>query len=297
MSVGVLLSYHYFGDRPIEDTCGDWRPLLFADSGAFSAATQGAEIDLDAYAAWLDANRERIDVACTLDVIGDADATAENTRRLEDHGHLVMPVFHVGEPWEWLHRWCESYKYVGIGGMVPHAKTPEKLLRWVVQAMTIAQPYGTVFHGLGLTSFPALRQLPLFSVDSSAWSAFKRFGNLVLWDPMRGWTSIEIGSEKAIRANTDLLRAYGLTPSLMTASGYGRLLDRADVAAYRAERELMGEASVRSWARFHDWWHDRFAPIEVPGLDPGPHVFLACVDNTIDVASVRAALTLENLDA
>lgn len=293
MSVGVLVSYHYFGKHPLEEACGDWRPMLFADSGAYSAATQGATIDLDAYAKWLDENRERIDVACTLDVIGDADATAENTRRLEDHGHLVMPVFHVGEPFEWLHRWCEQYRYVGIGGMVPHAKTPEKLLRWVVKCMVIAREYGTSFHGLGLTSLPSLSQLPLFSVDSSSWSAFKRFGNLVLWDDMRGWTTIELGRDTQIRANIDLLREYDLVPAQMLGADYGHLSKRTDVDAYRAEREELAQASLRSWVRFHNWWHDRFAPVEVPGLDPGPHVFIVCIDNMIDVASVRTALTQE----
>ena len=107
----MLISYHYF-KQPIEPMMtkwfpGEW-PEIFADSGAYSALSQGVDIDIDVYAEWLKANRHLFFVYANLDVIGDgaiaAEATWANQRILEDHGLAPLPVFHAGEPLDALER-------------------------------------------------------------------------------------------------------------------------------------------------------------------------------------------------
>lgn len=50
-----LLSYHYFKSEDLDALVEQMpvRPMLFADSGAYSAYSQGAVIDIKEYAAWL----------------------------------------------------------------------------------------------------------------------------------------------------------------------------------------------------------------------------------------------------
>lgn len=94
----ILLSYHYFRTPELEPELrkhfGDGAlPEVFADSGAFSAMTQGAPVDVDEYARWLLRNKYLFRVYSNLDVVGDDDRSAEGTwanqRRLEDEYGLA----------------------------------------------------------------------------------------------------------------------------------------------------------------------------------------------------------------
>lgn len=51
--IDFLVSYHYFQRDTDMSTRAQPHLRLIADSGAFSAFTQGARIDIDAYAAWI----------------------------------------------------------------------------------------------------------------------------------------------------------------------------------------------------------------------------------------------------
>lgn len=76
MSTGFLTSFHYYRDKDMAAIGQQLRGFkIFADSGAFSARSLGAEIKLDDYCAWLDKWREQISVYASLDVIGNPEAT------------------------------------------------------------------------------------------------------------------------------------------------------------------------------------------------------------------------------
>lgn len=274
MTVGVLLSFHFWRDQPLTEMAAEWtdRPLVFADSGAFSVANIGATIDLDDYSRWLHQHADVIDVACTLDVVGDPVASAVNTDRLRDLGHDIMPVFHVGEPWDALDRYCAEYRYVGLGGMVPWRAQQRKVRRWLVECFRIARPYGTVFHGLGQTSLDTLAALPFFSVDSSSWVSCERYGNLALWDDAgRGWVYIYPGRERMrVAEHGALFRAHGLDPNTV-----------AELVAQpltKANADTIREASLRGWQRMAAWWAKRHGAVPCEGLPSGPHVFMMCLD-------------------
>src|SRR5262252_3555390 len=91
-------------------------PEVMADSGAFSAMTQGVPIDLDDYARWLLRYRHLFRVYVNLDVIRNAAATWENQLRLqEQYGLEPLPVFHVAEDWHWFDRYLARFPYIGLG--------------------------------------------------------------------------------------------------------------------------------------------------------------------------------------
>ena len=92
------------------------------DSGAFSAFTLGAKLDLNKYARYLRQNADIVHVASNVDVIGrdKEQETYDNQKLLENllGPNIVMPVHHVRDHDDWLKRYIdEGYDYIFIGGM------------------------------------------------------------------------------------------------------------------------------------------------------------------------------------
>jgi hypothetical protein len=89
----LLVSYHYHRSTDLADLVaglgGDVD--LFADSGAYSAATSGATIRLPDYAAWLHQWAPLFTVQAGLDIIGDHEATARNTAASPTPGARCCP--------------------------------------------------------------------------------------------------------------------------------------------------------------------------------------------------------------
>jgi len=276
VSVGILISFHYFRTDPLEERLAafDRKPLVFADSGAFSAANIGSEITIADYSAWLTEHAGVIDMAATLDVIGDPKATAKNTTALEKRGHEVVPVFHVGSPWPELKRIVKTHKLVALGGMVPHARSAgPQLRRWLTYAVGIADDAGARCHAFGITVPTIISRLPLFSCDSTTWKSSARYGDLFLWDDVRGWVTLPRDKKERRIDEMRLMRSYGLDPGPSVKKSYG--------IGNRDEMDAAWMAVAVAHVRFARWFHDRFAPVEVAGLPPGPHTFLSCVPNHI----------------
>lgn len=272
----VLLSYHYFQKdlaQLLDDNFGvDSHPEVFADSGAFSAMTQGAPIDLDRYAAWLLANQQHFAVYANLDVIGDGDVSAEGTwvnqRRLEDeYGLQPLPVFHASEPWSVLDRYLEhGYRYIALGGLVGRARA--SIMPWLVACFRRAEGQA-VFHGFGLTSWEPLRALPWYSVDSSSWGSGYRYGMVRLWDNQRGRMENFTLKPRDLHTHGALLRAYGTSPA--------ELQDQAGL------RVRLCALSAASWRNAEAWLQQRHGRIEIPGepSDRPPGLRWYCADGSI----------------
>lgn len=174
-----LLSFHYYRSTDLDKEFGGYSPRLMADSGAFSAKTVGAAIDISSYAAWVKKWEHLFDSYANLDVIGNAQATLDNQHRLEDMGLRPMPVFHVNEPWEYLEHYLENYDYIALGGLVGvvHAKG---MMPWLIKAFQMLRP-SQYYHGFGITSWELLASLPWGSVDSSSWGAGYRYGRMPMF--------------------------------------------------------------------------------------------------------------------
>jgi hypothetical protein len=273
-----LVSFHYHQKTNLQEIVDSYHgPCeVFADSGAFSAATLGATIKLADYAAWLKEWDHLLTVRATLDVIGDPAATARNTAALERQGLPVLPVFHTGTPYAELEKLVKQYDYMALGGMVPHAKDAPAVLRWLIQCFKIAQETGTVFHGFGQTRLETLRKLPFYSVDSSAWASGMRYGTITLWDDRANkLIQLQGGDRLAARKHARLLRAHGADPALVGRPGFAQKSQRTE-PQFRKEVAMMRGAPAIAYLRMGDYLAKRHkVPAPKSLTQRGTSVYLA----------------------
>lgn len=283
MTFRFLVSFHYHRDTDLQAIADayDGPVEVFADSGAYSAATLGATLDRADYAAWLKDWQHLVTTAATLDVIGDPDATQRNTEALEAMGLRVLPVFHTGSPWQRLHDLCGRYRYVALGGMVPYSKYPDEVLRWLIKCFLIAAEYGVVFHGFGQTRLGTLAALPFYSVDSSAWGSGSRYGVLVLWDePRTRFVKVQASDTAQARKHAGLLKSHGADPRLVGRPGFA-VRDQRTKAQYDQEDPMMRGAPAVAYHRLGQWLIRRHnVPAPAGWERSGTALYLADTDRT-----------------
>lgn len=154
---------------------------LFLDSGAFSAWTKGAKIDIQEYIQFIKEHEDVINVYANLDVIGDASATYKNQQIMEEAGLSPLPVFHYGSSEKYLKRYLKKHSYISLGGMVPISTSA--LVSWLDHIFTnyltntTGMPIVKV-HGFGLTSLRLMLRYPWYSVDSTSWIVTGRLGSI-----------------------------------------------------------------------------------------------------------------------
>ncbi|MFW6326751.1 MAG: hypothetical protein ACOC2F_00405 [Bacteroidota bacterium] len=156
---------------------------LFLDSGAFSAKTQGVEIDIQEYIQFIKRHEKAIDVYANLDVIGSAEKTWENQMIMEKEGLHPLPVFHLGAPRSFLERYIDRYDYIALGGMVGIKNS--QLIQWLdpLWRDLLTKPNGipkVKVHGFGLTSLRLMLRYPWYSVDSTSWVVTGRLGGIYM---------------------------------------------------------------------------------------------------------------------
>ena len=153
---------------------------LFLDSGAYSAKTQGVEIDMEEYIQFIHDNKECIEIYANLDVIGDAKKTFQNQKIMERAGLQPLPVFHAGEDVKYLLKYIEEYDYICLGGMVGSSTSALKYSlddNFALTCDSDGMPKVKV-HGFGLTSLPLILRYPWYSVDSTSWVLTGRMGSI-----------------------------------------------------------------------------------------------------------------------
>lgn len=180
----MLYSYYYFNTNsllPFLEGVMDLDDMnIFIDSGAFSAHVKGIQIPLGNYIDFI--KRLKPDLYASLDVIGDAKATEENTKTMEDQGLKPMPVFHMGETLEELQK-LFTYDYIALGGMV---NSPQ-LESWLDSVWWYIWKYKPTLkvHGFGMTDLGLMIKYPWHSVDSSGIFACTRFASIAQWNKGR----------------------------------------------------------------------------------------------------------------
>ncbi len=261
MKLRILLSYWYYKDTDLDALFAKYfeepYPDVFADSGAYSAATQGAQITTRDYAAWVKRWRHLFAVYSNLDCIGDPDGTQRNQSELEDMGISPLPVFHVSSKLEYarLEQLCNQYPYIALGGMVPYMKTPQRLMPHLVKCFKIAAGR-SVFHGFGCTSWTILKALPWYSVDSSSWGSGFRFGQVPVFDAGVGkFVDLKLGDREAWLNNSHTVTALGFNAQ-----------DFADRS--RVTRANVCAISALSYMKSEQWLRQRHGDVVIPG-DPG----------------------------
>ena len=94
---------------------------IILDSGAYSAMTQGVNIDVKDYINFCKENRHLVSTIVSLDVMeAKDDKTAKMSRKnykiMRDAGLDIMPVYHQGEDYAVMREYVKTAKYVGLGG-------------------------------------------------------------------------------------------------------------------------------------------------------------------------------------
>jgi len=272
MNLKLLLSYHYFKnqdlDKIIHENFDDVRPQIFIDSGAYSAFTQGVTINIREYAEWVKRWKHLITTYSNLDVIGSAEQTQVNQSRLHDFGLDPLPVFHVGEPWQYLEHYIERYKYIALGGMVPYATQPKLLMPWLIRAFKMAQGR-TVYHGFGCTSFELLRNLPWYSVDSTTWAMGIRYGSMPILDHAGHIKQIRMNNYQALYKHAKQIRALGFDPEEFSDNNTNGKL----------KREMSIALAIKAHHKAEQWFKQYHGSISMIGNtnddEAGLHIYLA----------------------
>lgn len=160
---------------------------LFLDSGAFSAFTQGAVIDIHEYISFIKKYARFIDVYANLDVIGDPVATKKNQEIMEKAGLKPLPCFHYGEEVKYLREYIKSNEYIALGGMASSKSgavlSNDQRQQWLDEIFSkyICDSEGlpkVKVHGFGLTSLKLMLRYPWYSVDSTSWVVTARLGSV-----------------------------------------------------------------------------------------------------------------------
>ncbi len=256
----ILLSYWYYKDTDLDQLFAKYftepYPDVFADSGAFSAMTQGVTITIPKYVEWIKRWKHLFSSYANLDVIKDAEATWRNQQIMEDMGTTPLPCFHVLEEWLWLEHYIERYPYIALGVAGMQARRDE-IMAWITKCYQIAKGE-SVFHGFGLTSWNVMKSFPWYSVDSSSWGSGFRYGRVPLFDEKRGrFVQVGLGDVKSGVKHSALIRSLGFEPM--------DFIDRE-----RNERAKICAISALSYMLAERWLRKRHGEVRIPGREDEP---------------------------
>ncbi|QQM14092.1 putative queuine tRNA ribosyltransferase [Vibrio phage pVco-14] len=183
----ILESYHYVLKDTYVQNMRENGAKVFLDSGAFSAWSLGATINIEDYVNYIIRNQDIIRVedgnlmASVLDAIGSAQGTFENQMAMERMGVRPLPCFHKYEDERYLEWYVKRYDYITIGGMVG-TPTPV-LVKWLDHIWDKYLTDGSgnpriKVHGFGITAVPVMERYPWYSCDSSSWIQAAAFGSI-----------------------------------------------------------------------------------------------------------------------
>lgn len=281
-----LVSFHYSKTQDLS-MYGGFR--LIGDSGAFSAHTQGASINVDELTDWglRWTQSGQLCWAAALDVIRDPVGTRANWLRAKNRGLNAVPSVHFPAPPQTLDDYAkDGVRFLGLGGQV--GGNQESLLRWVVSMMRYARDrYPDMrFHGWGATGKMSLI-LPYYSVDSTSWYEGVLWGSSTLQDPS--------DPTKTWRLNHDGHDAY--RPDLANLLSTYYATDPASVANSRGSNFAAISMMARSASMREIQMRQRIGkitpPPELAGQEDGPRLHLVMPGDGPLIKKMAAALAAE----
>lgn len=245
-----LESYHYVDSQKFVDQMRADGAKVFLDSGAFSAHTLGATIDLPTYCDYIKRNLDILRVedgavmASVLDGIGDPLQTYRNQLNMEALGAKPLPCFHFGEDERYLEWYVKNYDYITLGGMV--GRSSAQLAIWLDRIWDrylvdhTGKPRLKV-HAFGITSIPIMSRYPWYSVDSSSWIQAAAFGSIFTPD----WGPLAV-SEKSPARHTAGQHACNLTAAEQDA--VFAMLEQQGFTYERLSTVYEARAAYNLWA-------------------------------------------------
>jgi hypothetical protein len=283
MQLKILLSYWYYKDIDLDKLFEKYftksYPLVFADSGAFSAMTQGVNIDVDKYTDWIKKNRHLFTVYSNLDVIGDAAATLKNQRYMEQKGLSPLPCFHVREDFKYLENYMQHYQYIALGVAGNQARR-EKVMAWIIKCFKIAGN-DAVFHGFGLTGWLVMSSFAWHSVDSSSWTSGFRFGIISLFNNTAGrFEKCKLGDISSCSRLSRLFEESGFD--------WKDFADRS-----RNDRAKICAISALAYMKAEQYLRRKFGEIYIPNTNANAGINIYNADAGLDLIPLDPKWTAE----
>ena len=137
---------------------------VLIDSGAFSAFKSGEIITLREYNSFCHKYGKNFTGYIQLDVIGDKIQTAINYKKSLDEGLTPIPVLQVDEDVEQTIKLKETTDYICISGPAIRSLSKEWVRERIRQVYDLT---GLKMHALGLGPTDGIKDIPLYSCDSS----------------------------------------------------------------------------------------------------------------------------------
>lgn len=260
-----LESYHYIHRESAVKKIRAEGVKVFLDSGAFSAFTQGIEIDIAEYCDYIHKNADIIDLASVLDAIGDPEGTWRNQEEMERRGTKPLPCFHYGEPTEILDYYVSKYPYITIGGMVPISTPQLKIWLDRIWEEHLTNADGTPkvkVHGFGLTSLPLMMRYPWYSVDSSTWVQWAANG-MILIPTRTGQLDVSNKSSRRKIAGQHLDSLAEVQRKAIEDEIRGFCIDPDRLREHYFSRWAWNAWAFPYYARFKKYEGDKFVPEEM----------------------------------
>lgn len=191
----ILISYHYIQKdlhytKDILQIIRDRGGLFMTDSGIFSFVNDksfdhkkfGWQAYLEKYVDWLTQYKEYVFSACNLDadmyVLPD-DVRRWNEDYFEPLGCDINMIYVAHKnsrqrgDLDAFREYADKYRYVGVNeSMKDHASA----------IYQYAKKKNVAVHGLAWTKPSVLNDFPFFSVDSSTWVNYQKYGATPVWD-------------------------------------------------------------------------------------------------------------------
>jgi hypothetical protein len=182
-----LVSFHFEPDiQTVYHLLRILKPVeIFLDSGAFSAWSTNTEIKLDDYCDHIKKHKYLVTHYANLDVINNAEASYRNWRRMRAKGFNPIPVYHAETEEKYLEKYltASDVEVVAIGAishMSSEARVSNLDYLWRnYLADSDGMPLKK-FHGFGLTTPAICLRYPWYSVDSTSWVLFGRYGIVLI---------------------------------------------------------------------------------------------------------------------
>ncbi len=138
---------------------------------------------LDNYIKFLLEHKDSLELYVNLDIIGNAEKTWEIQKYMESFGLTPLPVFHHNEDFKWLKKYVENYEYIGIGGVYKIFPKNYWIRNYGDPCFSIicdskGMPKVKV-HCFSMTSPEIIINFPFYSVDSTSWVLYSKYGLII----------------------------------------------------------------------------------------------------------------------
>lgn len=174
---------------------------LFVDSGAYTAYTKGVAVDVNSYIEYINQITDYLTIFAQVDKIPGMFNRPKSREeileapKLSWYNYLYMrdklkqpdkliPIFHQGEDYKWLHNMLEwtddkghHIPYIGIS---PAVDMPciEQFLNDSFRIISESSNPNVKTHAFGMTQLSLLEKYPYYSADSTSWLKSGSMGSI-----------------------------------------------------------------------------------------------------------------------